>query len=161
MSAPVGATEPLARRPPLVAWIIGVAALVVAADQVTKSMAVARLQDRIVDVVWTLRFNLSFNSGLAFSQGQGLTPVITVVGIALVAGMLWFGRRVRRPAVAVALGLILGGACGNLADRLVRGHAGAVIDFIDVQWWPVFNVADIALSCGAVLIVVISLRDSA
>jgi signal peptidase II len=147
------------RRRPLVLWIASVAALVIAADQVTKSLAVASLQDRIVHLVWTLQLNLSFNSGLAFSQGRGLTPLITIGGLVLVAGMLWFARNVADRGLAIALGLVLGGACGNLTDRLVRGHGGAVIDFLDLQWWPVFNVADIAISCGAVLLVVRSLRD--
>jgi signal peptidase II len=147
------------RRPRLVHWIAVIAAAVVAADQVTKSLAVASLADRIVHVVWTLQLNLSFNSGLAFSQGRGLTPVITVAGLVLVAGLLWFARHVSDRTLAVALGLVLGGACGNLADRLVRGNGGAVIDFLDLQWWPVFNLADVAISCGAILLVLRSLRD--
>jgi signal peptidase II len=79
--------------------------------------------------------------------------------LALVGGMLWFARRVTSATLAVALGLVLGGAVGNLADRLVRGNGGAVIDFIDFQWWPVFNLADVAISCGAVLLVLRSLRE--
>jgi signal peptidase II len=149
-----------ASRPQLVRIALIVTA-VVAVDQVTKSLAVARLDDRIVPIFWTLRFNLSFNSGLAFSQGRGLTPLITVCALLLVCGLVYLASRATRPVVAVALALILGGALGNLCDRLFRGNGGAVIDFIDVQWWPVFNVADIALSCGAVLLVLATFREPA
>ena len=153
MSTPAG--EANARRSRL-GRILAVAAAVVAVDQATKSWALSALQDGPIDVVWTLRLNLTFNSGLAFSQGRGLTPLITVAAVALVVGLLWWSRQVTTSALALGTGLILGGACGNLVDRLVRGHDGAVVDFIDLQWWPIFNVADAALSCGAILIVVLS-----
>jgi signal peptidase II len=136
-----------------------VAAGVIAVDQVTKSLAVDRLSDGMVSVFWTLRFNLSFNSGLSFGQGRGLTGYITILGVLLVAGLLWWSRQIVQPAMAVGVALLIGGACGNLADRLFRSHGGAVIDFIDVQWWPVFNVADIAVSCGAVLLILATLRE--
>jgi len=61
-------------------------------------------------------------------------------------------------AGAVALGLLAGGAAGNLVDRLLRDHGGAVVDFIDLQWWPVFNLADAAITCGAVALVLASRR---
>ena len=146
-----------ARLPALIA---AVAAVVVALDQLTKSLVVARLQDHAVHVVWTLRLTLSYNSGAAFSQGTGFTPFITIAVVALVAGMLFVARKVTTTPLAVALGLVLGGACGNLADRLLRGNGGAVIDFIDFQWWPVFNVADIAVCCGAVLLVLSTFRTA-
>jgi signal peptidase II len=76
--------------------------------------------------------------------------------------MLWMGRTVDTKAGAVALGLVLGGALGNIVDRLLRTGdgflGGAVVDFIDAQWWPVFNVADIAISCGGVLLLLVSVR---
>lgn len=135
------------------------AAAVVVVDQVTKSLAVDALADGPIHLVWTLRLNLSFNSGVAFSLGPGLTPLITVVAVALVGAMLVATRHIRTTGAAVALGLVLGGAVGNLVDRLVRGHGGAVIDFIDFQWWPVFNVADVGIVCGALLLVVAELRE--
>ncbi|HVF32612.1 MAG TPA: signal peptidase II [Acidimicrobiales bacterium] len=139
-----------------------VVAVVVALDQATKSWAVANLADgRTVHVVWTLELDLAFNSGLSFSQGEGLTGPITVVGIALVAGLVWWSRGVTNPVMAGGLSSLLGGACGNLADRLFRDHGGAVVDFIDFQWWPVFNVADIAVFVGAGLLILSSLRDPA
>jgi signal peptidase II len=75
--------------------------------------------------------------------------------VLLLAVLLVVGTRsVETPWAAVGLGLLVGGAVGNLADRLVGGHGGAVVDFIDLQWWPAFNVADAAITCGAVLLVV-------
>ena len=133
---------------------------VVVVDQVTKSWAVAALDGgRRIHLFWTLELDLAFNSGLSFSQGEGLTGLITVVGVVLVAGLLWWSRGVTSPLMAVGLALLLGGASGNLADRLFRGHDGAVVDFIDLQWWPVFNVADIAVFSGAALLILSSLRE--
>jgi signal peptidase II len=85
--------------------------------------------------------------------------VITLLALAVVAGLLWYSRGVRSRWGLVALGLVAGGALGNLIDRAFRGDAGfmqgAVIDFIDVQFWPVWNVADMAVSIGAVLLVIV------
>jgi signal peptidase II len=139
--------------------VAATAAVVVAIDQITKTIALHALADGPVHVFWTLRFNLSFNSGLAFSLGTGLTTWITFAAVLLVAGLLVMSRRVTSMTMAIALGLVLGGALGNLTDRLIRGHGGAVIDFIDFQWWPVFNVADMAITIGAVLLVVAGFRE--
>ena len=143
---------------PLVAVLL-TAAIVIAADQVTKSLALQALADGPIHVWWTLELDLSFNSGIAFSMGTGLTPLITIAAIVLAGVLLAFARRATSPLVAAALGLVLGGALGNLSDRLFRGHGGAVIDFIDPGWWPVFNVADIAVSSGAVLLLVGTFLD--
>jgi len=140
--------------------VLVTAAVVVAIDQLTKSLALSALADGPVHLIWTLRLDLSFNSGLAFSIGPNLTPLITFVAVVLVGVLLVAAHRVTSTTTAVALGLVLGGALGNLADRLVRGHGGAVIDFIDLQWWPVFNVADMAITAGAVLLVLTSFRES-
>ena len=136
-----------------------VVASVVLLDQLTKSWAVRELSDRSIDLFWTLRLDLSFNSGLAFSQGQGLTRYITVVGVLLVVALVWWSRGVDSWLLAIGLALLIGGAIGNLSDRLFRGNGGAVIDFVDPQWWPVFNMADVAVSCGAVLLVIASFRE--
>jgi signal peptidase II len=138
-----------------------VVASVLALDQVTKSLAVAHLDDGPLHLFWTLDLQLAFNSGLAFSQGTGLTGLITVVGVLLVVALVWWSRGVTSPLLAVGLALLIGGACGNLTDRLVRGHEGAVIDFIDFHWWPVFNVADMAVFFGAAILVLSSLREPA
>ena len=163
MSATGGVTEPSApvhrSRRPLLALVAAVAALAVALDQATKTWAVTTLDDGAIDVVWTLRFNLTFNSGLSFGQGRGLTGYITILAVLLVGGLVWWSRNVTSAPMATAVGLLLGGACGNLADRLFRAHDGAVVDFIDLQWWPVFNVADIAVFSGAALLVLATLRE--
>ena len=137
------------------------AAGVVAVDQVTKTLAVRGLSDGAVDLFWTLRLNLSFNSGAAFGLGRGVAPIVLGLGIVMVVALLGLGRMAaERWMAAVALGLLLGGAMGNLADRLFRDHGGAVVDFIDFQWWPIFNVADIGITLGAALMVLASRRPA-
>jgi signal peptidase II len=137
----------------------GVAVLVVAIDQFTKTLAVDRLADGAVDLFWTLRLNLTFNSGAAFGLGRGVGPVVLGLGVVMVVVLALVGRiAMTRMLAAVALGLLMGGAVGNLADRLFRDNGGAVIDFIDLQWWPIFNVADVAITFGAGLLVLAS-RD--
>lgn len=134
------------------------AALVLAADQLTKAWAVSALDDgRTIDLVWTLRLNLTFNEGAAFSLGGGSGGILALVGLVVVAVVYrsvvhWPGR-----LPSVALGAVLGGAVGNLVDRVARN--GKVVDFIDLQWWPLFNVADIGISCGAVALALLSLRQ--
>jgi signal peptidase II len=133
---------------------------VVALDQLTKSWAVRALDDKTIDLFWTLRLNLHFNSGLAFSQGKGLGGVQAVVAC-VVAGALAFIARRSPPWMALGLGIVAGGALGNAVDRVFRGDGfldGAVVDFIDLQWWPIFNVADIALTVGGVVLLLLSAR---
>jgi signal peptidase II len=138
---------------------LAVAALVLAVDQLTKAWAVSALDDgHDIDVVWTLRFHLTFNGGMAFSQGRGLGPVIGVVAIVVVAVLLISLRRTGSVVASVAVGLVVGGAAGNIVDRLFRSGdgflTGEVVDFIDLQWWPVFNVADAAVVIGGILLLV-------
>jgi signal peptidase II len=143
---------------------VAVAFAVVAVDQLTKRWAVDRLSDgRDVDLVWTLRLHLAFNSGMAFSQGRGLGPVIGVVALVVVVALLVSLRRGGSTLAAVSVGLVVGGAAGNVADRLFRTGgggflSGAVVDFIDLQWWPVFNVADACIVVGGLLLAASSLR---
>lgn len=133
----------------------GTALAVAAADQLTKNLALDVLADGPVHVVWTLQLRLIFNKGAAFGLGSNVAPVLVAVGIAVLVALLGFSRHAPQGRLATAaLGLVAGGAVGNLIDRLVRDHGGAVVDFIDFQWWPVFNVADMAITCGAVLLVV-------
>jgi signal peptidase II len=137
--------------------VIGVAATVVAIDQLTKSWALHGTREP-VHVIGSLQLALTFNPGAAFGLGRGITPVLVLGAIVLVVVMLGLGRAASRTAKlpsAVAMGLLLGGACGNLTDRLIRHHHGAVIDFIDLQWWPVFNVADACIVVGALLLVLV------
>jgi signal peptidase II len=137
---------------------------VVVLDQLTKWWAVDRLSNgRIIDVVWTLQFRLTTNTGSAFSLGQGRGALISLLALVVVAVLLRSGRHATSLMAAVALGLVLGGALGNLTDRAFRSGegflGGGVVDFIDFQWWPVFNVADMGVVCGALLLLVSSWRD--
>jgi len=112
-------------------------------------------------VVWTLRLMLTRNTGAAFSLGGGSGAIIGALALVVVGVLVWQGRTVGSRLGAVALGLVLGGALGNIADRAFRGDGGlfggAVVDFIDFQWWPVFNVADMGVVIGGILLVVVSL----
>jgi len=143
-------------------WLL--IAFIVAADQATKHWALNRLSSaRTIDLIGSLRFNLAFNEGMAFSQATGAGPIIGALAfVVIIVIVLWLRRNAQGLAV-VAAGLIVGGATGNLIDRLLRGDAwlrGAVVDFIDLQWWPIFNIADAAISTGAVLMIVASVRAS-
>lgn len=130
----------------------------VAIDQLTKSWAVSALDDgRTIDIVWTLRFALGFNSGIAFSQAQGLGPVVGVVALIAVFFLLRYMLNATHPLMAYGLAGILAGAIGNIADRLFRGDGllhGKVVDFIDLQWFPIFNVADSCITVGAIALIV-------
>lgn len=137
-----------------------VALIVVVIDQLTKHWALNALDDgRTIDIVGSLRLNLAFNTGMAFAKGQGIGPVIAVVGVLVIAFLLVGLRRDTAPG-AVFVGLVAGGAAGNIIDRLFRGDAwlhGAVVDFIDLQWWPIFNIADAGIVVGAASLVVASM----
>jgi signal peptidase II len=142
-----------------VAPLIGVVALgVIVLDQLTKRLALRELDGgRIVEVFSTLRLHLVFNEGLAFGLASKFTSVIALVAVVVVVVLLRSRHRVVGFLPTFALGLIVGGAVGNLLDRLFRdGHGGflggAVVDFIDLRWWPVFNSADMAITVGAVLL---------
>lgn len=139
-------------------WLLAsVAAAVFVVDQLTKWWAREALEDRVIHVVWTLQLRLTHNFGTAFSIAQGRGALISLLALAAVAVLLLTGRRATRKMVAAALGLVVGGAVGNLTDRAIRDGDGfldgGVVDFIDLQWWPVFNVADMAIVIGAGLLI--------
>ncbi len=139
-----------------------VAATVVAVDQITKWWAVSALADGPINLFWTLRFNLVYNFGMAFGQGRGLGPLISVIGVAIVAVLLISVGRGSRELNWFGVGLVVGGAIGNIADRLLRDPywlRGGVVDFIDLQWFPVFNVADIAINVGAAVLILSALTE--
>lgn len=134
------------------------AATVVTLDQFTKWWALEALaDDRVIDLVWTLRLRLVFNTGAAFSSFEGLGPLLAVAAVAVAAALLLNRRLVSGRWSAVATGSVAGGALGNLSDRIFRSDDGflngAVVDFIDVQWWPVWNVADMGVVLGSVALV--------
>ena len=156
---------PLTRAP--VPLLAGIAAAVLALDVATKVWAVERLSPREIDLLGGLVvLHEHRNPGAAFSIAGGATVLFTVVAAGIVAVIVRTARRLESRAWAAALGLLLGGALGNLADRMLRSPGpfrGHVVDFIDLQWngesiWPVFNVADMAIVTGALLALLLSFR---
>lgn len=163
-SEPVAPARP-ARDAGRARWrlLLGVAASVLVADQLTKWWAIESLPGRTIDIVGSLRLNLAMNYGSAFSVAEGRGALISLLALAIVAVLLVSGRQATRPLAAVSIGLVVGGAIGNLVDRALRAGdgflGGGVVDFIDVQWWPIFNLADTAIVVGAVLLFVTQLRE--
>ncbi|MGA8297003.1 MAG: signal peptidase II [Acidimicrobiales bacterium] len=140
--------------------VIACAAAVLIVDQVAKSFAVHDLANGPMSVVGPLSFQLSYNTGAAFSIGAGLTLPIIVIAFVLVLLLAWFARGTPSTLAAAATGTILGGALGNLADRLFRGHSGAVVDFIHLGFWPTFNVADASIVIGTIALLIEIVRGS-
>ncbi len=143
------------------AWALAgiLGAVVVAGDQAVKAVIEGHLYPgEEVDVLGPLSLTLAHNAGVAFGlaggAGAGLV-LVTVAALALIAYV--FSRDPERQGMWVAAGLLAGGALGNLIDRLV---AGEVTDYIVLGSWPPFNVADIAITAGVVLMVLIYLRDA-
>jgi signal peptidase II len=158
--APAAAPPRTRRGPVVLLWLL--VGLVVGLDQVTKALAVRYLTDRdpVPLVEGYLQLRLLFNPGAAFSMATRLTWLLTIIAVIVVVVILRMSRRLGSRAWGVALGLLLGGAVGNLIDRLVRppGFArGHVVDFIEWPGFPVFNVADSAITSAAVLIVVLGM----
>jgi signal peptidase II len=153
-------TGPAAR--PIRRWwlVLAVAVVVIAIDQVTKSLALAHLSTAAQHVIGPFGFQLTYNSGSAFSLFQGTTGLLVVFDVVLIAGLCWLGMRATGLLMQIGIGLILGGALGNLADRAVRHHRGGVIDFITLSHWPTFNAADGAITIGAIVLGIGLLRDS-
>jgi signal peptidase II len=138
-----------------------VAALVVLVDQVTKTWAVDRLSRGPIHVVWKLDLQLTYNTGASFSLAKGWAPVIAGVALAAVVVLVAAVRHVGSTLLAVALGLVIGGAIGNLSDRIFRSHHGAVVDFIALHFWPTFNVADACVVVGAIGAALLLMRPEA
>nr|WP_245555774.1 signal peptidase II [Gordonia soli] len=146
----------------VIGTLAAVAATVIGLDLLTKTLAVHLLDPfRPIEIVGdAITLRLVRNSGAAFSMASGYTWVLTIVALVVVGGIIRYSTRLRSWWWIAGLGLVLGGACGNLVDRLFRSPGvlrGHVVDFISVGWWPVFNIADSAVVCGAVLLVALSL----
>ena len=159
---PAPAVAPASPAPPRrLGLLLSVAAVVLMADVVTKVLAVKMLTPgQPVPIIGdTVTWTLVRNSGAAFSMATSYTWVLTLIASSVVLGIIWMSRRLVSPWWAVGLGMILGGALGNLVDRFFRapGHLqGHVVDFLSIGWWPVFNVADPAVVGGAILLVALS-----
>jgi signal peptidase II len=137
--------------------LYGTAAAVLALDQLLKHLVVSNLAGRPpVDVIGRfVQLRYTTNSGGAFSLLTGAPLFFGVMAIVIVGGIVYASRRTRPLGMLVVLGLILGGALGNLADRLFRGDGllrGEVVDFVKVGIWPVFNLADSCVVVGGILL---------
>ncbi len=159
--APTGPAEGQPRR--RVGILIGVAVAVLALDIATKVTVVATLSHRppIRLLGGFLKLRVDRNPGAAFSFGPSLTILFSLIAIAVIVLILRWSRRIGSVSWAIALGLLLGGATGNLVDRFFRwpgAFRGWVVDWIQVPHWPVFNLADSAIVCGGVLLVLLSAR---
>ena len=150
-------------RQPIAGALVG-AVVFLALDQLTKWWALNALDDgHTIHLVWTLHLSLAFNEGMAFSQGTGLGRVIALVAAIVVVALVRSLRTNDDKRARIATVLVIGGALGNVVDRVFRGSSwldGAVIDFIDLQWWPVFNLADMGIVCGAILLAYTVVRPS-
>ncbi len=135
---------------------LGAALVVLILDILTKGWAMSALSDgRDIHIFWTLHFALTHNEGMAFSTGTNVGPFIGMLAIVVIAILIFTLRKQSSVISLVATGCIIGGAIGNVLDRVFRGSGfmdGAVVDFIDFRWWPVFNVADIGIVCGAIAV---------
>ncbi|QJY47866.1 signal peptidase II [Pseudonocardia broussonetiae] len=143
-------------------WLLVAVVLlvVVIVDQATKEAAL-RLFVEPWPILPGVGLALSFNTGAAFSMGTSLTPFITAFAGVVVVAIAWFAGRAATAGWALVLGLVGGGAAGNLIDRLARPPGpgrGAVVDFVDVAWFAAFNLADAALTIGVAVAFVLSWR---
>lgn len=162
------ATTDAGSRRPRTRLLLALAAVVLLVDLVTKLVAVATIEpgEDIRVLGGALYLTHLRNTGAAFSFAEGFTIVFTLVALAVVVVIVRTARRLFSTAWAVTLGLVLGGALGNLVDRIFRDPGflrGGVVDFLSVfgpdgEVWPVFNVADSAIVCGGILGVLLALR---
>ncbi|TVZ03672.1 signal peptidase II [Trebonia kvetii] len=156
--------EPARTKTRRVAVLAAVAAFVLAADVVSKALVVAHLRpDQPVHLLGdVLMLWLTRNPGAAFSVGTGETIVFTAIALAVVVYIARTARKLYSVGWAVALGLLLGGAMGNLGDRIFRAPGlfrGNVVDWIAVtKYYPIFNLADSAIVCGGILTVILAMR---
>jgi signal peptidase II len=153
--APVSAAQrPLGARGAQWLGLSAVALAAIVADQLTKQLVSSQLAlDDEIHVAGPLSIHHVQNSGIAFGLFASATPIVTVLTAIAVGWMLYFFARAgaRHPVLPVALGLLIGGSASNLIDRVRLGH---VTDFIDVRFWPAFNLADAFIVSGVVILLV-------
>jgi signal peptidase II len=161
-SAEASGTPDRRRR---VAVLVGVAVFVLAADAISKALVVAHLRpDQPVHILGNVfELWLTRNPGAAFSVGTGETAVFTIIAFGVIVYIARTARKLYSLGWAIALGLLLGGAAGNLGDRIFRSPGlfrGEVVDWIGVvpRYYPIFNLADSAIVCGGILMVVLAMR---
>nr|WP_277350282.1 signal peptidase II [Nonomuraea sp. FMUSA5-5] len=178
--SPATGTGGAAGRPRrrLFAVLVALAAVIYAADLATKTVVLRSLEGEppLVVIPGVLQFRVIFNSGAAFSIGTGMTFIFTFIAAGVVVAIVRTARKLGSRSWAVTLGLLLGGATGNLTDRLLRYPSGFgrstqlqghVVDFIEVlpgnfpviDYFPVFNIADSAIVCGGILAVILAWRN--
>ena len=150
-------------RPRRVGLLLGVAAFVVGADAISKAIAVAHIRaySQIHLIGSVLMLTLTRNGGAAFSIGTSETIVFTAIAAGVIIYILRTARDLRSIGWAITLGMLLGGATGNLIDRIFRAPGpfrGDVIDWIELPHWPVFNLADSSIVCAGFLVVLLALR---
>ena len=138
--------------------------LVLLIDQITKSIAVSKLDPtEPIKLFFTLQLNLIRNPGASFSIGENLTPYIATVAILASITIAYLGWIETKPRGMFLYGIVLGGVFGNVIDRVFRSGdgflGGEVVDFIDLQWWPIFNFADVALVIGLPLLLYSRYRE--
>jgi signal peptidase II len=144
-------------------WVVLTAVVVLVADAVSKAIVVAKLSDHapVTVIAHVLTLTVTRNAGAAFSIGGGATVLFTVVALGVVGVIVRTARSLASRGWAVALGLLLGGALGNLADRVFRSPGpfrGHVVDWLELPHWPVFNIADSAIVAGGILAVLLAVR---
>ena len=153
------AERPLGATPLQWAGLGAVALAALAADQVTKKVVASQVAlGEEVDVVGPLTIHHVRNSGIAFGLFASATPVVIVLTALAVGWMLWFFYRSgsRASVLPAALGLVIGGSLANLVDRVRLGH---VTDFLDLRYWPAFNLADIFIVVGVAVLFTALLRS--
>lgn len=145
-----------------IAPVVAAVALIVTLDQLTKTWALRALDDGPVEIIGdAVELRLTFNSGAAFGRFQGMTPFLALAAILVTVVLVRAVRRTQDRFMLVGLVLVLGGALGNLADRIFREPGvlrGHVVDFVSVGSFPVFNLADSCITIGALVLVLRSLR---
>lgn len=155
-------TSPPTARGRYAAVSVAIVVAVVAIDQATKAWAASALEHHTIHVIGgTVLLQLGRNSGAAFSSFQGFTPLLAVLAIVVAAVLARIVRRSDDPWTVCALSLVLGGALGNLCDRVFRAPGflrGEVVDFVRLGWFPTFNAADSAITIGAILLVLFGWR---